>query len=362
VADSWTPTATPPVPFPRSEWVSAWTGNEMLIWGVDSQLLDTFVYHYAPSTDSWSRTWAVNSPSARSGFSGVWTGTELIIWGGAVTGFGTQVTGGRYNPATGLWTPTAILNAPSARVHHSAVWSGSEMLVWGGCIDEGCAATLNTGRRYNPASDRWTGIASAGAPTRRFLHTAIWTGTEMLVWGGNSGVGAINTGGRYSPASNSWLTISTSNAPTGRWAHGDVWTGDEMIIWGGYNGSTVFRDGARYRPASGTWTPMAFVGAPAARWNFPAVWSGREFIVWGGILNAVWPFTATNRGARYNPATDSWTRMTLRSAPAARDLQQAVWTGSRMLVWSGRLDPNGSYTNTGGAYAASSAGGSPVGP
>jgi hypothetical protein len=125
-----------------------------------------------------------------------------------------------------------------------------------------------------------------------------------------------------------------------------------MVIWGGYNGSTAFGDGARYHPASDTWMPIALAGAPAARWNFPAVWTGRELIVWGGILNAAWPFIATNRGARYNPATDSWTSMTLRSAPAARDLQQTVWTGSQMLVWSGRLDPNGSYTNTGGAYAA----------
>jgi N-acetylneuraminic acid mutarotase len=226
------------------------------------------------------------------------------------------------------------------------------MLVWGGCIDEGCGALLNTGRRYNPAVDRWTAITAAGAPTPRFLHTAVWTGTEMLVWGGNNGVGAINTGGRYSPASNSWRPVSTSSAPSGRWAHAGVWSGGEMLLWGGYDGSTVFGDGARYRPVSDTWTPIALAGAPAARWNFPAVWTGSELIVWGGILNAVWPFVATNRGARYNPAADSWTSMTLRSAPAARDLQQTVWTGSRMLVWSGRQDPNGSYTNTGGAYAA----------
>jgi N-acetylneuraminic acid mutarotase len=359
VADSWTATAAPPVQFPRTEWVSVWTGSEMLIWGIDSQLLDTFVYRYSPATDSWSRAAGLNAPGARSGFSGVWTGTELIVWGGSVTGFGPQVTGGRFNPATGLWVDTAIADAPSARVNHSAVWTGGEMVVWGGCIDEGCAMPVNTGARYSPASDTWTGMALTGAPAARFLHTALWTGAEMLIWGGHDGAGATDTGARYSPASDSWRPVSTSGAPAGRWAHGDVWTGTEMLVWGGYNGSMAFGDGARYRPASDTWMPISFSGAPAARWNFPSVWTGSEFIVWGGILNAEWPFIATNTGARYNPALDSWTTTTLQSAPAARDLQQAVWTGSHMLVWSGRLDPNGSYTNTGGAYAATSAGGGP---
>src|SRR5437868_2691207 len=30
------------------------------------------------------------------------------------------------------WTPTTIVNAPTAREGHSAVWTGSEMIIWGG--------------------------------------------------------------------------------------------------------------------------------------------------------------------------------------------------------------------------------------
>ena len=30
------------------------------------------------------------------------------------------------------WTPTTLTNAPSARDEHTAVWTGSEMIVWGG--------------------------------------------------------------------------------------------------------------------------------------------------------------------------------------------------------------------------------------
>jgi hypothetical protein len=30
------------------------------------------------------------------------------------------------------WDPTSLINAPTARLDHTAVWTGSEMIVWGG--------------------------------------------------------------------------------------------------------------------------------------------------------------------------------------------------------------------------------------
>ena len=35
------------------------------------------------------------------------------------------------------WTSTNTTNAPSARTGHTAVWTGSEMIVWGGQNDIG---------------------------------------------------------------------------------------------------------------------------------------------------------------------------------------------------------------------------------
>ena len=32
--------------------------------------------------------------------------------------------------------------------------------------------------------DNWTATSTPNAPTARFLHTAVWTGSEMIVWGG----------------------------------------------------------------------------------------------------------------------------------------------------------------------------------
>src|SRR5439155_8720252 len=39
--------------------------------------------------------------------------------------------------------------------------------------------------------DTWTATSTTNAPTARSGHTAVWTGSEMIVWGG-----ATNTGGR----------------------------------------------------------------------------------------------------------------------------------------------------------------------
>ena len=57
----------------------------------------------------------------------------MIVWGGADS-FGTINTGGRYDPSTDSWTATSTTNAPAARGSHTAVWTGSEMIVWGGAI------------------------------------------------------------------------------------------------------------------------------------------------------------------------------------------------------------------------------------
>src|ERR1700745_3750262 len=98
--------------------------------------------------------------------------------------------GGRYNPSTDTWTKISSLNAPTPRAYHNAVWTGTEMIVWGG--DNGLgrvftgklAGVLNDGARYNPGSDSWSPISNSNAPTSREGATAVWTGTEMIVWGG----------------------------------------------------------------------------------------------------------------------------------------------------------------------------------
>jgi len=76
----------------------------------------------------------------------------MIVWGGNYYDDLDWVAlndGGHYNPETDTWTPTATLNAPHERYWHSAVWTGTEMIIWGGQYDEGSdQIELADGARY----------------------------------------------------------------------------------------------------------------------------------------------------------------------------------------------------------------------
>jgi N-acetylneuraminic acid mutarotase len=221
----------------------------------------------------------------------------MIVFGG-VDAAGTLASGGRYHRSSNVWgTPPASAGAPSARAMHTAVWTGTEMIIWGGDSSlGGSGSPLATGARYNPATNIWAALPTAGAPSARSAHSAVWTGTEMIIWAGNgstnaSSLTALNDGARYNPATNSWAPMATDVA---RSAHTAVWTGSKMLIWGGYNAGNV-QAGAIYDPVANTWTPMPL--GPQGRANHTAVWTGSEMIVWGGAIGG----PGTSSGGRYFP-------------------------------------------------------------
>lgn len=289
--NAWTAMNTANQPANRAECTAVWTGTEMIVWGgfINNTYLNTGG-RYNPSTNTWSAVSTTNAPSARYRGTAVWTGKEMIVWGGgnasAVLG-----DGAKYNPALNTWTPVTNTAAAGARELHTAVWSGTEMILWGG--SDVNRNSWNEGSKYNPVTDVWTPMSASGI-NGRFYLSSIWTGSEMVIWGGQSkdpsgASGAYvvwGTGSRYNPATNTWRTMSNSNAVPGRFRHSTVWTGTEMIVWGGYispyDPPVYTGTGGRYNPVSDTWSPMGLSGAPDARAWHNAVWSGSEMIVWGG--------------------------------------------------------------------------------
>jgi hypothetical protein len=253
----------------------------------------------------------------------------MIIWGGR-NASQALATGGRYNPATNSWQGVAGSGAPSARAAHSAVWTGSVMVVWGGSGGSGFNTYFSNGARYNPASNTWTAMTTASAPSVRRFHSAVWTGTAMIVWGGYNGSAWLDTGGRYDPAGNSWIATSTTAAPAGRYQHAAVWTGSDLIVWGGFDGSGFLDTGGRYDPAGDSWQAMQMAGAPGGRYYPLGVWTGSRMVVWGGYSGA-----ALQSGGRYNPIADSWDATSGSGAPQERLIHKGVWTGSEMIVWGG---------------------------
>ena len=141
------------------------------------------------------------------------------------------------------------------------------MIVWGG-VDE-TSNYSNTGGRYNPTTNSWTATSTTNAPDARQSHTAVWTGTAMIIWGGDNGGVPFNTGGKYFPSTNSWTATTTTNAPQGRSGHTAVWTGHEMIVWGGFIGGGDTSTGGRYNPGANSWTLPAPPTPPTAEAVIP---------------------------------------------------------------------------------------------
>ena len=344
--DQWINGTLDDMPEPRVRHAVAWTGSLLLVWGgIGDQALDTGG-RYDPATDTWTPMSRVGAPTARHDAAAVWTGDTLAVWGGLNADLGCCAyyrTGGRYNPATDSWTSTSTVNAPEERAFASAVWTGTEMIVWGGYD----FATLNSGGRYNPSTDSWTPISTTNAPAGRMEHTAVWTGSRMVVWGG---IQSANTGGVYDPASDTWIPTSTSGAPSGRVRHTAVWTGNEMIIWGGETLAGFSNSGGRYDVSKDAWKATSLPGAPDAREFHVAAWGGGRMIVWGGEAD---PFTPLGTGGLYDPVEDAWSPTSLADAPAPRSQPSSIWTGSLMIVWGGRGTTVGSQSvlfNSGGRY------------
>ena len=200
---------------------------------------------------------------------------------------------------------------------------------FGACVDGACV-------------DAWEPIAQQGAPEARRQHVSVWTGSHMIVWGGDGNQGHRNDGAMYDPVERKWTAMSPVNAPSARIDATAVWTGKEMIVWGGRGNSPYLNDGAIFTPATNTWKPMVKAGAPAARRYHTSVWAnnadaGKSYmVVWGGFDG-----NELNTGGRYNlgesaNVEEGWksTELPL-GADASRSQHSAVWDGSKMLIYGG---------------------------
>jgi hypothetical protein len=91
--------------------------------------------------------------------------------------------------------------APRARIDHTAVWTGTKMIVWGGCrfVNDACSARPSATAAADTTPPRTAGSPRARRRSRaRQDHTAVWSGNEMIVWGG-AGAAVYGNGARYDP-------------------------------------------------------------------------------------------------------------------------------------------------------------------
>ena len=363
--DTWTAMALPQATIPGFESDHAiWTGNELLAFKGSSQATQGGIYE--PATDSWTGLTVPPFGSIPQGAQAVWIGNEVIFWGGYVPLAANQPTDYvRYNPFAGTWA-TIPSGSSDGLLDHSVVYTGTELIVWGGnsyrYTTTPIVTTLASGVRYNPSTGARIPFGPLGQPPRA-AHSAVWTGSVMLLFGGSQvyrppalpsswyDLSIDVTTSAYDPQTGAFTLLNSSNpsgAPFKRHRHSAVWTGDSMIIWGGEWSWVDFPrfpnilnrnpwgDGAIYHPQTNTWSSVSLVSgaSPSARQGHTAVWTGTDMFIWNGPSDR----------ARYSPATNTWTRLASTGAPCLATPTAAAWTGSDLLAW-------GCPDNSGARYA-----------
>jgi N-acetylneuraminic acid mutarotase len=239
------------------------------------------------------------------------------------------------------WTPlTAVPTGFAARRSHSAVWTGTSMIVWGGCAAME-KPSYGDGASYDPATSSWKLIKDSGLAAR-YLHAAAWSGTEMLIIGGIlapspfGGYTVAKDGALYDPSTDSWSPPVTLPGAT-RYSTVAVWstTTSEFLVWGGFSGSTRLGDGYAYKPSTKTWRTMSAVGAPTARNGHEAAWTGTRMIVIGGAAGSTGYYAAD--AYSYDPVADTWETLTPPSGYIGRiGSTPGLSSGGKIAFWGGR--------------------------
>ena len=267
-----------------------------------------------PSTVSGSWRELHAAPFAVDGTS-VWTGTRLIVFGRRPLTHSADVAEA-YDPARDAWSRLSPPAGPRYSPGYRAVWTGKEMLAFGGFHSVA----------FNPTTGRWREL-------RRPLRDGIivWTGVEAVGWGGGCCGDAFSDGAAYNPATGRYRKLARSPLAPSQRPMG-AWTGRELIVFvSGFDPDgrpypARLARAAAYNPATNTWRRLPPFPRAGLRFAGTAVWDGHDVLVVAAGTNA--------RSTRaYDPAANRWRR--LRSLPAGRIGATAVWTGERVLLWGG---------------------------
>jgi len=303
-------------------------------------------------------------PSGRSRLNdmkAVWTGAELFVVGHQQTPAGSEMHTFRYNPATAtmrqadevgtrpLTTELAVVegsvlrfdpfgqastlvqvfnlargewrNLPEApldlnRAEMSIADTGEELLLWGGhsgSIISNDAASLGQSQadgvglrldslRSPEVAEEWSALAPSPLSARE-EHVAVWTGTEMIVWGGR-----FQPGGAVTEGEDGGVFVTETSS--------DV-------------GLAGLRDGAAYNPTTDSWRPIP--DAPfGGVYKHRAVWTGTEMVVVGPS-----PTSGSFDAAAFDPVSDSWRRLEAPEISSGAGITEFIATDDRLLLFAG---------------------------
>jgi hypothetical protein len=306
-----------------------------------------------PPLKKWHDISMVGAPPGQSLDRLHWDGSSFIYIDVPYFAAGVQVTGARYEPCTDRWTPIsdrgAFVIPRAARPPQGGGdpyydilthWVGDKLLVWRPADEHGKTFPA-LAAVYDARTDRWS-PHKATNPPGRFLGAGLWVGMKQVYWGTSNDLNRhFDAGFIYDWETDTRTPIAKAGAPGARYMDELlelVMDGDRVFVWGGLNGTAngLLGDGAMFDVTHNRWIPVATKGAPSPRALPYAAFTGREVIVWGGIgLPKNNDRKAFDDGARYDPATDTWTAMATTGAPSGRADAIVRWAGGQLVVFAG---------------------------
>ncbi len=113
------------------------------------------------------------------------------------------------------------------------------MIVYGGT---GSVPALGSGASYDIDDDRWNPIDVTSIPELT-SHTAIWTGTTKVIYGGYDGSNQLDDVNVYDASANNWKTYPGLGAVG-------------LLLCGGYDGALAYKDCSSYTPTTNSWNDL----------------------------------------------------------------------------------------------------------
>ena len=170
----------------------------------------------------------------------VWTGDELVLIANP-NGVTVLAVGASFEPDADRWRALPESPIYALNTFPQPIWTGEEVLVMSASLRTGLPPGIPPATTYggffDPESDTWR--TAAVQPVFQHFDEFTWIGDRVF------DVDAI-----YDPQTDLWS--APPPPPHGAWEQ-PIWTGKEVLLWGGSPGGdshAYFNDGLAYRPAA----------------------------------------------------------------------------------------------------------------
>jgi hypothetical protein len=266
-------------------------------------------------------------PTARSGLATTTYANQIYALGGE-TASGVTGLNERYDPATDKWTDLASMPAPVVDVQAAVV--GGLIYVPGGRGADG--KVTDSLAVYDPRQNQWAQRASL--PQKLSGYSLVQFEGHLYLFGGWDGTAYVSSVYEYDPEQDRWHTNTAM--PVARAFAGAAVAGGKIYVVGGTDGKNVLAVNAEYRPENeGTgqnpWNLRAPLPQGRARMGLNSL---------ADIIYLVGGASASSQAApfEYFPQRDRWFTF---NGPPASD-----WTAlslpvveSQLLAIGGRHGP-----------------------